>query len=155
MYALTNWNLSTSLDIEPWYATPIYYFMIYIILRLKWNWLALVPLFCCSTKAPFAQKCIDLLLKIVLVTNNTSDFFFLTSPRAWVYQLRSVVVAELVNHANASRCQDLPILPTSSFNCFLPIPKKKKHKSKNNSLVRQRNVNEIFLSSTSKYHTWP
>ena len=57
-------------------------------------------------------------------------------------------MAELVNHANASHCQDLSILQTSSFNCFLRI--QKKHKNKNNSLARQRNVNEIFLSSTSK-----
>ena len=43
---------------------------------------------------------------------------------------------------------------SASFNCFLPIPKNK-NKSKNNSLVRQGNVNEIFLIATSKYHTWP
>ena len=42
------------------------------------------------------------------------------------------------------RCIALSILQTASLNCFLPMSKKKKHKKRNNFLVRQRNVNEII-----------
>ena len=50
-----------------------------------------------------------------------------------------------MNHANASHCQDLLILQTPSFNCFLPRGKKYIYHKKNNySLAVQRNVNEII-----------
>ena len=52
------------------------------------------------------------------------------------------------------RCIARSILQTTIFNCFLSMTKKKK-KKRNNFLVRQRTVNEIFLSSTSKQHAPP
>ena len=42
-------------------------------------------------------------------------------------------------------CIALSILQTASFNCFLSMATKKKHKKINNSSVRQKNVNAKFL----------
>ena len=90
-------------------------------------------------KESFAQKCIDLLLKIVQGTNNTSDLFFvLPNIEYECISYEALWRLILVNHANASHCQDLLILQPTSFNCFLPRRKNIYHKKRNYSLAMQR-----------------
>ena len=145
MYALTNWNLQSVASI--WARpTPIQWFMICIILGSQ------VKLAClCSSFFTAVQR--HHLPRKALIYFASQNW----TVHKW-FSLSYLTSSLSVSTTKRSGCWfseprrsiALSILQTAIFNCFLSMTKKKKHKKRNNFLVRQRTVNEIFLSSTSK-----